>query len=96
MIIGEASLYNQLAARFCAKLFSIEFKVKWRKFLRDEQHGFRQNRSCCDLIFSLRILLEESNEWQVQLLTVFSDFLKAFDLIHRDHVENFNTLRDPD
>ena len=28
VINREASLYNQLVARFCAKLFSIEFKIK--------------------------------------------------------------------
>ena len=83
MIIEEESLYNQLTVRFCAKLFSKRILIKVEKVLRDEQHGFRQNRSCCDLIFSLRFLLEESNEWQVQLLTVFIDFLKAFDSIHR-------------
>ena len=54
------------------------------KVLRDEQHGFRQNRSCYDLIFSLRVLLEESNELKVKLLTVLIDFLKAFDYIHRE------------
>ena len=57
---------------------------KMEKVLRDEQHGFHQNRSYCDLIFSLRVLFGESNEWQVQLLTVFIDYLKAFELIHHE------------
>ena len=67
----------------CQIILSI-IQNKVEKVLRDEQHGFRQNRSCCDLIFSLRVLLEESNEWLVQLLTLFINFLKAFDSIHRE------------
>ena len=52
--------------------------------LRDEQHGFRPNSSCCDPIFSLRVLLEGSNEWQVQIILVFIDFLKAIDSVHEE------------
>ncbi|XP_065582594.1 uncharacterized protein LOC136041763 [Artemia franciscana] len=32
--------------------------------LRDEQHGFRPSRSCTDLIYVLRMMIEESNEWR--------------------------------
>ena len=54
------------------------------KILRDEQDDFHPNRSYCDLIFSISVLREESNEWQVQIILGFIDFLKTFDSLHRE------------
>lgn len=52
--------------------------------LRDEQAGFRQDRSCTDHIATLRIIVEQSLEWQSTLYAVFIDFQKAFDSVDRD------------
>ena len=52
--------------------------------LREEQAGFRQDRSCTDHIATLRIIIEQSLEWQIQLYSVFVDFQKAFDSVDRD------------
>ena len=51
---------------------------------RDNQAGFRQNRSCADHIATLRIILEQSNEFNSSLYTVFVDFTKAFDRLDRE------------
>ena len=47
--------------------------------LRDNQAGFRKNRSCADQIASLRIIIERSLEWNSPLYINFIDFEKAFD-----------------
>ena len=39
--------------------------------LRKEQAGFCKHRSCVDLINTLRIILEQSIEWQVILYVTF-------------------------
>ncbi|CAC5404203.1 unnamed protein product [Mytilus coruscus] len=52
--------------------------------LRDNQAGFRQNRSCADQIATLRIILEQSQEFSSSLYSVFVDFAKAFDSLDRD------------
>ena len=52
--------------------------------LRDNQTGFRKNRSCTDQIAALRIIVEQSIEWNSPLLVNFIDFEKAFDSIDRD------------
>ncbi|KAK3780057.1 hypothetical protein RRG08_061825 [Elysia crispata] len=52
--------------------------------LRDNQAGFRKNRSCTDQIAALRIIVEQSIEWNSPLLVNFIDFEKAFDSIDRD------------
>lgn len=37
------------------------------KLLRDEQASFRQERSCIDQIATLRIIIEQTIEWQTSL-----------------------------
>ena len=59
-------------------------KTTLDKRLRVEQAGFRQDRSCTDHIATMRIIIEQSLEWQTPLYTVFVDFQKAFDSVDRD------------
>ena len=54
------------------------------KQLRDQQAGFRKNRSCLDQIATLRIIIEQSTEWNSPLLVNFIDFEKAFDSVDRN------------
>ena len=55
------------------------------KVLRDEQAGFRSNRSCSiDQIATLRIIIELSVEWQSSLYISFIDFEKALDSVNRE------------
>ena len=49
--------------------------------LRDQQTGFRWNRSCADQIASLRITVEQSLEWNSPLYINFIDYEKAFDSV---------------
>ena len=42
--------------------------------LWDQQAGFQQNRSCADQIASLRIIMEQSLEWNSPLYTNFIDY----------------------
>ena len=49
--------------------------------LRDQQAGFRKNRSCADQIASLRIIVEQSLEWNFTLYINFIDYEKAFDIV---------------
>ena len=60
--------------------------------LREEQAGFRANRSCADQIFSLRRLIEKMKYKRRVLLINYIDFEKAFDSLHRDTL--WNILRD--
>ena len=48
------------------------------------QAGFRKERSCTDQIVTLRIILEQSAEWNTPLYINFVDFEKAFDSLDRD------------
>ena len=61
-------------------------KTTLDKRLRDEQAGFRQDRSCTDHVATMRIIIEQSLEWQAPLYAVFVDFQKAFDSVDRDVV----------
>ena len=52
--------------------------------LRDQQAGFRLNRSCADQIASLRIIVEQSLELNSPLYISFIDFEKTFDIVDRE------------
>ena len=54
------------------------------KKLRDQQAGFRMERSCADQIATLRIILEQSLEFNSPLYVNFIDFEKAFDSLDRE------------
>lgn len=52
--------------------------------IRDEQAGFRQNISCTDQTATLRIVVEQSIEWNSPLYINFVDYEKAFDSLDRE------------
>ena len=52
--------------------------------LRDQQAGFRRNRSCADQIVSLRIIVEQTLEWNSPLYINFIEYDKAFDRVDRE------------
>jgi hypothetical protein len=52
--------------------------------LRREQMGFQKGRSCIGQVNTLRIILEQFNEFQSPLYLIFIDFEKAFDSINKN------------
>ena len=58
------------------------------KELRDKQAGFRKERSCTDQIATLRVIVEQTIEWQSSLYVCFVDFEKAFDSVDRQSIWN--------
>ena len=52
--------------------------------LRDEQAGFRKDRSCIDQIATLRIIVEQTIEWSSPSYLLLVDFEKAFDSVDRE------------
>ena len=59
-------------------------KGKVDQTLREQQPGFRQDRSCTDQIATLRIIVEQSIEWNSSLYINFVDYEKAFDSVDRE------------
>ncbi|CAH8550340.1 unnamed protein product [Schistosoma guineensis] len=51
--------------------------------LRYQQAGFRKDRSCTDRIATLRIIVEQSVEWNSTLYINFTDYEKAFDSVDK-------------
>ena len=54
--------------------------------LRENQCGFRVNRSCTDQIYALRRIINESIEFNLPLYINFIDFKAAFDSINRGFI----------
>ena len=59
-------------------------KGKVDQTLREQQAGFRQDRSCTDQIATLRIIMEQSIKWNSSLYINFVDYEKAFDSVDRE------------
>jgi len=51
--------------------------------LGDYQGGFRPNRSTTDQIFTIRQIFQKMWEFDKEVYTLFVDFEKAYDSIHR-------------
>ena len=51
--------------------------------LRNNQNGFRKGRSTLSQAFSIRRIIEESNQCNVDLALIFVDFSKAFNSVCR-------------
>ena len=56
-------------------------KLEVDKRLRDEQAGFRKDRSCTHQVVTLRIILEQSFEWNSPVYATFLGNEKAFDSV---------------
>ena len=54
--------------------------------LRENQCGFRRNRSCIDQIYSLRTIIHNCLEFNIPLYINFVDFKAAFDSVRRDFI----------
>ena len=63
--------------------------------LREEQAGFRQDRSCTDQIATLRIIVEQSIEWNSSLYVNFVDYEKAFDTLDRHFGKYYDIMECP-
>ena len=59
--------------------------------LRDHQAGFSQDRGCVDQIATVRIIVEQSMEFDSSVYIHFVDYEKAFDSLDRD--KRWNLLR---
>ena len=66
---------------FC-RILLMRMRTGIERVLREEQAGFRAERSCNDQIFVLRSIVEQSLEWNSSLYINYIDFEKAFDSIH--------------
>ena len=51
--------------------------------LRDQQTGFHKDQSCTGRIAAIRIIIEQSVEWNSSLYITFIEYEKAFDSVDR-------------
>jgi len=72
------------AGKVLNRIILERLKVEVDKRLREEQAGFRKDRSCADQIATLRIILEQSLEWNSPVYATFVDYEKAFDSVARE------------
>jgi hypothetical protein len=79
---GGITILNSLN-KLLAMIVQARISGKMENQLRENQAGFRKNRGCIDQSNTLRITIEQSNEWNSPLFIAFVDFERAFDSINR-------------
>lgn len=75
-------------SKILTRLILNRLKEGLDRVLRQNQAGFRANKSCTDQIATLRIVIEQTVEWQNKLYVNFIDFERAFDSIDRQKMWN--------
>ena len=87
--LGECKNYRgimllSVPGKVLSKILLDRMKGVVDKELREQQAGFRRERSCTDQIAALRMIIEQSVEWNSPLYINFIDFEKAFDSLDRE------------
>jgi sorting nexin-29 len=80
--ISLLNITHKIFAQLVAKL--LEPYVQ--EILGDYQCGFRKGRSTTDQIFSLRMILEKSYEYNMDIHQLYIDHKQAYDSINRDQL----------
>ena len=78
---------TSIAAKIYNALLRNRVEPKIDNILRKNQNGFRRNRSTTSQILTIRRILEDVREKNLQATLLFVDFTKAFDSIHRGKME---------
>ena len=88
---GDTSYYDNnrgitLRATVSKLLQMIILDSGMEDLLRENQCGFRRNRSCIDQIYALRTIIHNCLEFNIPMCINFVDFKAAFDSIRRDFI----------
>jgi len=76
------SVFSKIMARIILE----RIKERINSTLKRHQAGFRCGQSCVDHINTLRIILEQSTEYNAQVHLMFVDFEKAFDRVNQEYI----------
>ena len=77
-------MFLTIASKVLRKFTLLRMKDSLEKRLKDEQAGLCMKCPCCDHITTLKVIVEQTLEWNTGLYMVFVDFEKAFHFINRD------------
>lgn len=75
-----------VTSKVMTKIMLERMKGEIDRILRPNQAGFRGNKACTDHISTLRIILEQTLEWQNKIYINFIDFKQAFDRVDRERM----------
>ena len=73
-----------VVGKVLASLIQTRLQGLASSFLPESQCGFRRGRSCTDMVFSVRQLLEKTIEHTAKGFFVFIDLKKAYDSVPRE------------
>ena len=74
------------ASKLFQMIFLQRLNLGLEDLLRDNQCGFRRNRSCIDQLYALRTIIHKTLDYNIPLCINFVDYRAAFDSIRRDFI----------
>jgi hypothetical protein len=73
-----------VASKIFSRVILNRIQILLDNKLLEEQAGFRSNRSTIDQIFTLKLVMEKSREYNKPLCMCFIDLQKAYDSVNRE------------
>ena len=73
-----------VVGKLVASILQRRLQVLAEEVLTESQCGFRRGRSCSDMVFTMRQLVEKSWEHSAKLFVTFIDLQKAYDSVPRN------------
>ena len=73
-----------VVGKVIARIIQDRLQLLAEEELPESQCGFRKGRSCTDMIFTVRQLVEKSWEHQAKIFLLFIDLKKAYDSVPRE------------
>ncbi len=74
--------------KICGRILTDRLMQVTEKKVSDEQGGFRKGKSCVDLIFAVKMLVEEYLRKDRKLYAALMDLEKAYDMVNREALWN--------
>ena len=66
-----------------ARIVNERLKPVADTLISEEQNGFRKGRSCVDIIFTFKLIIEKRRKFNLETHLTFTDVSKAFDNVKR-------------
>ena len=81
-------LHSSHASKVMLKILQAGLQQYMNHELPDVQAGFRKGRGTRDQIANIRWIIKKAREFQKNIYFCFIDYVKAFDCVHHNKLEN--------
>ena len=81
--------YAHFASKVMLKIYQSRFQHYVNQEIPDVRAGFRKDRGTRDQIANIHCIIEKAREIQENIYFCFIDYMKAFDCVDHNKLENY-------